>query len=314
MKYFPYILIFLFSFPVLSQDNQEGNDKCEINLSFNNATVAPGDTNQVIQQTFTISRGSKNDKKCTEYRLFFSKGLANDYQRKAYNSLQQFYNYNLHRNINMSGILKEYNDALNPSEYLEGQMLLQDTEYTNSFYISVPAISSQTNPRAGLYRDSVQISLYSIAENEQPRFQLSTNYQVSVNIPVRVNISLVNEGDPFNVNSTSKVMDFGTLEAQEEMGADIVVDSNTPYSIRMSSLNNGKLKNGSDEINYSLRVGSGNVNLSNSSSSPVTVATGSSPTPVAGDRYNLRVKVLSLPQDPAAGVYQDSITITAIAN
>lgn len=286
---------------------------CDYSLNLSNATVEPTESSQVLQQQFSIGR-EENSSNCDTYRIYFGKGFANSYQRRAFGWNLQSYNYNLHQNINMTGVLKEVNDALNSSEYVQGNLPNRNTSYDGSFFLSVPAISSQTNPRAGVYRDLVELSVYAIRNNGSLNYELTRYFQVTINIPYRVNISLVNEGDPFNENSTSKVLDFGNLEENEELGADIVIDSNTSYSVRMSSLNNGQLKNGTSAVSYSVRVGSNTVNLGNSSTSPVTVATGNGPTSEAGARYNVKVRITNIPANPDPGVYQDSITITAIAN
>lgn len=307
------ILLFSLLLPFISIADDDDDD-CDFSLELSNATIEPSETLQVIQQDFTVRRESSSNGNCSRYRLFFGKGFANSYQRRAFSWYLQSYTYNLHQNINMSGVLKDFNDALNTTEYIQGNTPQRRTDYNNRFYISVPAISSQSNPRAGVYRDFVELSLYRLTNSNRLYHELSRYFQVTINISYRIDISLVNEGDPFNKNSTSKVMDFGNLEVNQELGADIVVDSNTSYAIRMSSLNNGQLKNGSSSVTYSLRVGSNSVNLTNSSTNPVTVATGNGPTSEAGDRYNVKVRITNIPSNPDPGMYQDSITITAIAN
>lgn len=288
--------------------------KCDFTLSLPNATVQPTNSLQTLQQTFNIEREDPSNGNCSRYRIYFGKGFANDYQRKAYNSLMQAYNYNLHQNSNLSGILKERNDALNPSEYVSGNSPNRQTTYQESFFLALPALSSQTNQKAGQYLDVVQLSIYRIKNNDELEFEKSQNFNVLINIPVALNISLVNEGDPFNINATSKMLDFGILEVNQELGADIIVNSNTPYQVKVSSFNNGKMVLGTSQIGYQLNVNGTNINLATSKTSPVTMATGTSPTIVAGTRFNAKIKIMSIPANPETGVYTDSITITAIAN
>jgi hypothetical protein len=105
------------------------------------------------------------------------------------------------------------------------------------------------------------------------------------------------------------------LSQHQEKGADLRVMSNGPYQIKMSSLNNGKLKNSQniETISYALRINGSNVALFNSAGNPVTIGSGTA-TSAAGDRYNLKIKILENTTQKSAGLYQDVLTITAIAN
>jgi hypothetical protein len=92
------------------------------------------------------------------------------------------------------------------------------------------------------------------------------------------------------------------------------VVANGSYVIKVSSQNNGQLKLSSgDLISYSLRVNGSPVNLSGSSGNPVQIGSGDA-TSNAGDLYNLKVKITESTANKAAGMYQDIVTITAIAN
>ncbi len=288
--------------------------ECDFGLRLNNVTAIPITTQQVIEQPFVIRREKNQDNRCSRYRLYFSKGQGNSYQRQSFNLFAHPYNYNLHQNINTAGILKEFNDALNPSEYIQGNTPNRRTDYNGSFYLSLPGLSTQTNQKAGVYSDMVQIAVYRQEDDDSLHFEFSQNFQVNITIPVSLSISLVNEGDPFNQNATTKVLDFGILEVNQELSADIVASSNTPYSIRVSSLNNGAMVNHESRVGYSMKVNNIGVPLNSSKDIPVTIATSTEPSPVAGSRYNLKIRVTDLPETPSPGLYQDSITITAIAN
>jgi len=302
-----FLFLILFFIPYVHAQN------CQFELSLGNPTVLPTNVNQVLEQNFIVTKKSPVLLACDYFRLYFSKGNANSYQRQAFNTELEKYNYNLHSNINMSGILKGVNDALNSNEYIQGGSLLSNTPYSGSFFLSLPALSTQTNQRAGFYRDSIQVDIYRVALLNI-YYQTSQVFQVNIAIPTNLNVSIVDEGGAFNINSTTKVFDFGFLQDNQELRADVIVNSNTPYQLRISSFNNGKLKKGASEINYDLKFNSQTVNLAGSSSSPTEVASSSGPTQIAGNRYNLRVKIMNLPQNPEAGVYEDALTLTAIAN
>lgn len=288
------------------------SQNCVYSLNMVNATVEILDSSQVIQQPFTLSRSNANAPVCQNYRVFFSKGMANNYQRRAFSVAGNSLTYNLHRTVNQSGILKEKNDAIAANEYLEGVTPNKDTTYTNNFFISVPGKTGNSIP-AGYYSDAIQASLYTL-DNGSLIFETNDNLTVLFYVTQVVQVSIIDEGGTFDAGSTSKVLDFGFLSQNAEKGADLRVLSNGSYQLKISSQNNGQLKlSAGDLIAYSLRVNGATVNLASSSGTPVQIGTGSA-TSNAGDLFNLKVKILEATTTKSAGMYQDILTITAIAN
>lgn len=308
MKQVICLLSLLLSLPALAAP------ECDYNFNVSNATIQVTTDPQVIQVNYTISRRTGQDQRCENYRIFFSKGQANSYQRKAYFFFFFNLNYNLHSNINQNGVLKDFNDALSPLEYVSGSMPQSNTNYTGSFFISVPAVSTQTYSASGTYNDSVQISIYGYKpQNGQYSFESTNNFAVSLIVNKKIDVSVIDEGSPFDANSTSKVLDFGNLEINSEKGADIRVVSNTPYQIKVSSQNNGKMVLNSSTVNYQMKSNGSTVSLGSSQSNPVSIGSGNA-TNSAGDRYNVRFKITEDVENKASGLYQDVITITTLAN
>lgn len=286
---------------------------CEHILRINNIAVSVLDNSQVIQHPMTILRRRTNSGVCNNYRVYFSKGLGNSYSRKAFTIWgNASLSYNLHRNVNQSGVLKERNDALNSNEFLEGYMAEKDQDYYNSFYISVPGLANSSIP-AGYFYDVIQASAYSLSDGEQ-LFEATENFTLIFYVNQKVQVSIIDEGGTFDENSTSKVLDFGYLTQNAEKGADVRVLSNGSYQLKISSQNNGVLKLAAGEsISYSLSVNGSNVNLSSSANNPVLIGSGDA-TSNAGDRYNMKVKITENTGSKSAGMYQDILRITAIAN
>jgi hypothetical protein len=317
------ILVFLciFSFINFANSNtndDDGNDDyqagCDYNISLSNATIQIGSAAQVNQQDFNISRDVGANGRCGEYRIFFSKGLANSYQRNAFSVNGSSLNYNLHQNINMNGILKEKNDALSSTEFITGIMSQPDTNYANNFFISAPSLASLNATSAGTYTDNIQVALYGYNPNSQKySFARVTTFTVTFIVSKKVDISVVDEGAAYDHSSTSKVLDFGLLEMNAERGADVRVVSNTPYQVQLSSTNNGVLKLGTSTISYQMKSNGANINLLSSQTAPVTIGSGTM-TQTTGDRYNLKFKIIEDVDNKSSGLYQDVITITAIAN
>lgn len=288
------------------------SQNCVYYLNMQNATVEVLDNSQVIQQPFTLSRSNSNNSSCQNYRMFFSKGLSNNYQRRAYSLNGNSLLYNLHRTVNQSSILKDKNDAVAVNEYLEGAAPIKDTTYTNNYFISVPGKTGNSIP-AGYYYDAVQASLYTVNDGVLI-FETNANLSLLFYVTQVVQVSIVDEGGTFDAGSTSKVLDFGFLTQNAEKGADLRVVSNGSYQLKISSQNNGQLKlSAGDLISYSLKVNGATINLASSAGTPVQIGTGSA-TSNAGNLYNLKVKILEATTNKSAGMYQDILTITAIAN
>jgi hypothetical protein len=306
MKFIILILMSL-SFNLYAQD-------CDYRLSLVNSAIEVLDASQVINQPFQIKRSNlgSGSSKCNNYRIFFSKGLSNNYQRRAYTWWAYSLPYNLHKGVNQSGVLKERNDAVTSNEYVEGSSPNRDQTYTGYYFISVPGKATTSIP-AGYYYDVVQASVYSI-NNGFLIFEVTDNVTLLFYVNQTIQVSIVDEGGTFDASSTSKVLDFGYLSQNAEKGADLRVVANGSYVIKVSSQNNGQLKLSSgDLISYSLRVNGSPVNLSGSSGNPVQIGSGDA-TSNAGDLYNLKVKITESTANKAAGMYQDIVTITAIAN
>lgn len=286
---------------------------CDHNLTLGNATIQIQNNTQVIAQSYTIRRSDPSNGRCSRYRLYFSKGIANSYQREAANSSGQRADYNLHQNFFMFGTLKDYNDADNGLEYIQGNTNDENVTYSGVFYISVPGFTSQGTLAGGTYTDNIQIRVYSLDNNSNRELEEIQPYSVNLIVSVTMAISIVDEGGAHNDSSTAKVLDFGNLATNQEMGADITVSSNTAYQVKLSSLNNGVLKRSTSSLAYQLRVNNTAYSMVSSASSPVTVATGSAngSTPA---RYNVKVKITGSTSGLPAGEYTDTITITAIAN
>ena len=290
---------------------------CDYSFSLSNSTIAITDVSQVIQRDIVVSHDQNTDgSKCLTYRVFFSKGLSNSYQRKAYSLWGRSINYNLHRLINMSGMLKDVNDALNSNEYVDGTAPMRRTNYQNSFFVSVPDIDAQNYPKSDYYWDIVQVNLYSYAGSSKGWvFEQSSNLTLLFVVTDKINISLVDEGGAFDVSATAKVLDFGIMTQYLEKGVDLRVMSNTPYQLKASSANNSIMKHTTQNssVSYTLKVNGSGVALGNSNGNPALIGSGNE-TSTSGDKFNLRFQIQSNPSNLPAGLYQDQITITAIAN
>jgi spore coat protein U-like protein len=131
-------------------------------------------------------------------------------------------------------------------------------------------------------------------------------------------ISLVDSGGSYDPTQTSKTLDFGELTTGEELSFDVRVASNAGYRLKISSANNGHLKRigaieSTSQIDYTFYSNGTQIGLSNSSGSPVTIASGSGVTPAQGVRVPIRVVIGTVDSTKDPGTYQDYITLTTIS-
>jgi hypothetical protein len=215
--------------------------------------------------------------------------------------------------VNANGILKEQPDALSSLEWVELIAPDRSVSYQTPFFISIPSLTNQNFPPKGIYSDNLQVAIWTIKQSVFV-FDQVTNLAISLVVPTRLDISLVDEGAPFNANSTSKVFDFGNLAQNVQRSGDLRVMSNTPYQLRISSQNGGVLKKGLDTLAYSFLVNNSVIGLAGSANSPISFATGTGNSGLSGDRFNIVVKITEGTSSKAAGIYEDIISITAIAN
>ena len=309
MKYFWSLSFFLFSSLSIAAPD------CDYHFQLSNATVEVLEDSQVILQNILVNRGQNSPSgRCGLYRIYFSKGFSNSYQRRAFSLYGSSINYNLHENINQSGVLKDEGDAVNSNEFLQGSAPNKHTTYNKNFYISTPGVLDNAS-RSGTYYDILQVRIYGYNQSSgNYLFEESDTFTVVFYVPKKIQISLLDEGGVFDPSSTSKVLDFGILSQNQEKGADLRVLANGSYQIKVSSVNNGKLKlSQGDTIAYSLKVNNSPVSLLNSASAPVSIGSGNA-TQSGGDKFNLKVRITESTTHKSAGMYQDVLTITAIAN
>ncbi len=291
---------------------------CDFDVTTDSINETVSSINIESAQTISVSRpNGTSASNCAFAYFFFSKGNANSYTRKAFNSLGEGLNYNLYQGTSQFGILKDAYDFQNANEYLKTYLQRPNENFQSQFYFYLPATSNSTMVRGGSYSDQIYVNIYRSGMNSNyAYYEYTRMLPVSIFVPKTVNISLVDSGSPIDLNSTFKNLDFGNLENNESKSFDLMVASNAGFRISLSSLNNGKLKNNTNtnySINYSLKLNGNTINLSNSASSPVLVATGSGVTGNNGVRLPFNVKIGSVDEEQW-GDYQDYITITAATN
>lgn len=263
---------------------------------------------QIIEHVFSVRRNRLISLQCSNYRAYFGTGSSNSYDRKAFNG-QNSLSYNLYRTIGLGDVLKDFPDA-GPGEFISGNLPMPFNDDSKSFYVSLPDTMSIFELPAGVYTDIVPINFYSLRQNGSLQYQITRFLTISIEIPRFIELSLVPENAPHDSNSTSYLMDFGTMSSNQELAADLRVVGNLGYEVMMSSMNGGLLLNNPDSVSYQLKVGQGSYLSLSPAGSVHQVAQSQTGTNLDGQRFNLRVKLGEVAQTLRSGDYQDVITIT----
>ena len=288
---------------------------CDYSITMGSFTGNVNDTEQTVSHTAVLTRPTNSSSSnCNEYRVYFGKGNANSYQRKAYNG-QYSLNYNLYRTVNRGNILKEYSDASN-GEFIANTANNPNTASTSTFFVGFPDLETIfSQSPAGVYTDVVPVMFYRVRQNGNIEYETTRNLTISFNLPRYAELSIFPVNAPDDVNSITYFMDFGTMAQNQELRADLRVKGNVGYGVMLSSMNGGKLMptaGGNSIVPYQIKVGNGNYFTPSPAGSQFTVAQNNFGTASSGERYNLRVKLGTFGQ-LEDGDYQEVITITVQA-
>lgn len=284
---------------------------CKYKIKVNNFVGQVGNTEQVVTHPFTLSR-KNTDSDCENFRVYFSKGDANSYNRQAYRGGGASIDYNLYSDSGMNNILKDFNDTTN-GDYIAGSLAQNNSDYNFNFFGQIVDLDSIFSSGFGNFRDQIQLNIYSVSANGSLVYQNSKNLNIRIKVPKFIEISLGRVGSTHDPSQTQYIMNFGTIQNNESLSANLIVKGNVGFDINMSSVNGGRLVNGNSFITYLISLGSsGNISLTN----PGQVyfmdsrCTGTTDT---GESYPINVSLGALSTNAAAGNYEDTVTITVSA-
>lgn len=301
-----FMLILLFFAWAESAYSQNCNYQIDLNSSF---TAEVNSNEQILAHETSLTRPNNSPTpRCQDYQIYFGKGQANSYQRKAYSGVDSV-SYNIYADASKGSVLKDYPDATT-GEFLSGRAPSKNTPYTESFYIAVPSMTELFSQGPGVYVDVVALNYYAKRNNGQVDFQTSRYLTIQIRIPRFVEMSLVPENAPHDPNSTTYLMDFGQMNSNEQLGADLRVVGNVGFGVMMSSSNGSKLVNNQDSVGYQIKVGQGGYQTLSPAGALYQVAQSTSSTSLNGKRYNLQVRLGEVGGNLESGSYEDVITIT----
>lgn len=291
---------------------------CGFELSTPVLTYGVSESNPPTPSLVTINRKKDNGNPCSRFFLAFGKGQAGNYNRRATNASNgESINYNIYKNSNSTGVLKDAGEITSTNEVLFGS-INKDEGLDLTYYFMLASINANLPPRSGTYVDIVKIQAYSGFYYDINGYEATRDQYITIIVPKFISLSLVDVGESFDVSRTSKTLDFGELEENEALNFDLRVSSNAGYIVKISSVNNGLLKRidgtGSrSEISYDFYANNIKKSLSSSASNPETIASATGRTASGGAQIPIKVLIKSV-TDKDPGIYQDYLTLSVISN
>lgn len=283
---------------------------CGLSLDVDNIVFSWSGSSLVYTANLRVER-TNNNNRCRNLRVGFSTGVAGNYTRNMISGTEVVA-YNIYKDNSTNNPLKTLADAANNSERVTLRMRRNELVKSVTFEgrLTVPNLGRSVLPR-GNYTDVITAEAKPKRNNS---LSTTKNFQVSLNIPAEIDISLVTPGGTFDPTRTSYTMDFNVITLGDTRQVDLKVKSNAGYSLSLSSQNGSQLKHVGQNFNipYQMKV-NGAVRQFSGASVPLVIGTGTGITPVTGVNFSLSME-MGNPANKLAGSYEDVITVIATSN
>ncbi len=283
---------------------------CDYTISLGNFVGTISNSVQAVSHSFSIKRGSKS-KNCENFRAFFSMGGAGSYNRQAFGNGQSI-PYNLYSDSSLSSVLKDSADAVQANEYIQGDLINDNSNYNFSFYVKQVDLDTVFTTGTGYFGDNLQVSFYNIKSNGDLEYQTTAYFYLQLIIPRYAELSLVPLNGAHDPSATQYVMDFGNLTSGDTKSASLNVKGNVGFGVYMTSQNGSKLVNGPTEVPYQVKVGPTNY-TSLAAGQETYMFQRNTGTSQNAENYPLYVELGTVPQNAEAGNYLDVITVVVKA-
>lgn len=218
-------------------------------------------------------------------------------------------NYALFTTSAMTYQLKAPTTAL-ATEVISGSVAGRNSQVIPLSFVFYIAPGQVVPP--GTYTDQITFGVYP-AYNSTGAPDVTQTITLSVVVAAGAAISIVPTGSAFNGSAPQLTLDFGALQTGQTKSCDVLIKQNNNCTVNYSSANSGVLKQiptpTADQVPYTLSSSGLNLNLAQPGS--ITLPSGVSPQP-NGNRYPISITIGTL-GNPAAGTYQDQITISVVA-
>jgi spore coat protein U-like protein len=262
----------------------------------------PAEVVQAVRFKVKLEEGG-----ASSYFVTFSAGVSGSYSNREARYGSEALVYQVYDSSgSQRTVLKALPSAI-AGEVLSGTLTYEGEIQELTYHIVVTP--SQIRG-AGNYTDSFILTLYSGALEVYTEEDSRT---VAFAVPVTeiTGLSLLASGAPFDPEVRSALMDFGTLQKDDQRQLDLRVRSNAGYRVTLESENSGALRHTkpgvATVVPYTLRFAGAIVNLELGPQTPVLQP--GRITDANGDVYDIAVTIGSV-SGAVAGSYRDVITIT----
>lgn len=287
---------------------------CGLSLSASNVNITWSLNFTSIAVQMTINKSLVD---ACDFGIGISKGGGASYATRTGTDSAKVIRYQIYNSNTLTNIVKDVPDITSANDVIQGGFA-SGTNLTQNvlYYLEVPynLATTPTMVSAGTYTDSYTINIY---EGSDPLAFTTPVDTAAVSLTITVDklieLSLVDSGGSFQVASTNRSIDFGTLSQGQASAFDLRVRTNAGFNVTFSSANDGRLKHTTQNsyVPYNLYVNAVLLNMSSSNATPVVGLSGSGQTALSGLAYPLRLVIGSLTGASLSGSHSDQITITA---
>ena len=267
------------------------------------------------EETVAIQVKHKGD--ASNYFLSFSRGSSDTFDPRTLIQTPDYtLAYFLYDNSSDRNILKDLSVAVTSSEVLEGSFPAKvkggwQTQTLNFTFYMEPGLYDLF----GTYNDTVTVSLYDGTPDNPGGVQDSLSFTIKVKLDKVIALSIVDTGRVFDPPTVQKTFDFGILSEGSTRMGDLVIRANTPYTIQLSSENDGLMinqdKSDTSVVPYNFTFNGAVIDFANAN--PGVVEPNGGPTPYDGSRYRFIITIGAYGM-ATEGNYSDTVAVTVSAN
>ena len=239
---------------------------------------------------------------CTNIFLTFTSSNTSSYNGKFRSAGVLTIPYIISSDQNGSFPIKSYSTLSNAEKFTP----IKNTQ----LYINLDGVTDEYSLPFGVHTDTFNFFVYRGTNVSSAVLLNGFTVAATINVPPRIDLSLVDTGASFNLNDTVQNLNFGELEENEQLSADLVIRSNGKYTISLSSQNSWALLNSiqNDRITYSFYLNDQRLD-GPGSSNIIYDAFQNNSFANRELRYRLMVKI-GPTEGRASGNYSDVIVVT----